>query len=559
MLQYNLFKELHKKRQSEWLSFFLEKFEFFSESSVQCLYIRMTVKGGKMPNTYNIYDEALLSKEGERQLALLKLIYKNSGIEIEELVFKLNLDRRSIYKTIEQLKEVIKRHHIPTVIDVSSRGNYTFHGDKIDYYKIRARVVDEEPIIELIKILLEQKSIDLIEFCASQFISESTLKRHLSKLNRLLVPLHIRLSTQKGKLYIKGAEAKIRYGLTSLFWRYYHGVMWPFKRLEEVQVHRIISTLFTARAPLSYGKKKQLSYLIAIFILRAQTGEEVLREDLPDYFEALTLDNPSFKVFAEEISQTLKLSSYEKAILFLSLYIFPESYHYIQNTSKTLEAMTKREPESYNSIKNFILFVKTKHPEFDIVAESRRNFVFMVIASRIFVDVFGDVYFNISSIAIFTYAGNNYPNLLPTIAREIQKKEPTLSLNTLKGLTLRYAQAYVFEFSPQDFEPKIQILLNTDVPMYLDKVLVQRLNQLLSSKFNYEWVSLEQNRRPNLLVTTGVVEEKFLSVPKVFINPELTKKDEENIVEACDKLVKEKRKNKAQNNGLDGTLFFKQK
>lgn len=39
-------------------------------------------------------------------------------------------------------------------------------------------------------------------------------------------------------------------------------------------------------------------------------------------------------------------------------------------------------------------------------------------------------------------------------------KEPELSPNALKALTLRFGQAYVMEFSLRDFEAKVTILLN---------------------------------------------------------------------------------------------------
>lgn len=45
------------------------------------------------------------------------------------------------------------------------------------------------------------------------------------------------------------------------------------------------------------------------------------------------------------------------------------------------------------------------------------------------------------------------------------KSELSLSPNSLKALTLRYSQAYVSEFSPRNFESKIKMMLDTDVPM----------------------------------------------------------------------------------------------
>ena len=164
----------------------------------------------------------------------------------------------------------------------------------------------------------------------------------------------------------------------------------------------------------------------------------------------------------------------------------------------------------------------------------------MILASRIFIDIFDNVYFNSSAIAIFTYAKKNFPHLLPSIQEGIKKFEPDLSLNNLKALSLRYAQAYVMEFSPQDFEPQIHILLDTDMPMYTDKIMRERLNAILSPKFNYRWVRGGEKVRPDLLFATGVTTEKFSKVPTVYLNAEVSKKDKEAIIKACEKIVEEK-------------------
>lgn len=489
------------------------------------------------------YIENIYSKEAVRQLFLLKLLYNSpQAIDIETLTFQMAVDRRSIYKTIEQLNAIIEEERLKTGIYVSSRGEYTYTGNKLDYYRLRGLIVKEEPMMQLAKRFLERRTILFSEFCAEHFISESTFKRYIGKANSLLKSLGIRISIKKNEIHVQGAEANIRYSLISFFWRVYHGVSWPFKNINEIHVHHTIDKLLRYSGHISYGKKRQLSYFFAVYILRAQAGFTIEKKELPSYFEALVYTNPIFERFSIKFVERFPLEKKELGFIYLSLYIFPNSYNYIQNSSETLEVLTTQGYDTYSSIKNFVAFIKEKHPDFDITAPEKKDFVAMLIASRIFIDIFENIYFNSSALSIFSYAQKNFPHLLPSIQEGIKKFEPDLSPNNLKALSLRYAQAYVMEFSPRDFEPKIHILLDTDMPMYTDKIMRERLNAILSPKFNYQWVKAEEKVRPDLLFATGVTADKFSKVPTVYLNAEVSKKDKEAIIEACEKLIQEKQK-----------------
>lgn len=492
-----------------------------------------------MPNKYN---EGLFTNEAVRQLFLLKILYNSMEKRtIEELSLRMALDRRSIYKTVDHINETLQNNKRSSRIVVSSRGEYSFTGDKIDYYRLRGYIVSPEPMTHLAKDFLRNKSVDFYQFCLDNFLSESTLRRYLRKVNQLITPLGLRLSVRKNKIYLLGNEARIRYGLVTFFWRYYHGVVWPFETVDEEKIRHIFSNMFTSLEPISYGKRLQLYYYWIISMLRGQAGIEISKEELPPYFDALLVNNPDFSLFLERYGKAFPLSDVEIKFAFYFLYIFPDSYKYIQNTSQTLDTLKKYAPKSYDSIRYFLAFVQEKHPQFNIRSDEKVDFVAMLIAGRIFVDTFGEMYFNSSSIHSFTYAMNQYPHFIPNIQKQIQIKEPELSPNVLKALTLRFGQAYVMEFSPRDFETKVTILLLTDLPLYIDKIMYERLEALLSPRFNYEWIKLGEKQRPDLLLATGPIEEKFLNVSKLFINAQITQKDKEAILKACDQIINRKR------------------
>lgn len=486
------------------------------------------------------YEKRIFSKDVVRQLSLLKILYNNDGIEIEDLISKLLLERRIIYKCIDQLRKLVVDQFLKIEIVVSSKGKYFFKGNKRDYYQLRAIIIDKEPITQLAKALLKQKSVEFSHFCSSNYMSESTLKRCFRKVNILLNPLELHLCVCKKQIFLKGSELKVRYCLLSFFWRYYHGVVWPFDGIKENDIYQLLDDLISSNAEISYGKKKQLGYLFAVYILRAETGVLLSQRDFPQYFGDYVYKNQFFEFFLEKVQSKFKLKQIDIGSIFFSLYIFSESYSYIQSSSVSLEILKKLSSQSYDSIMSFVKFVKKKHPNFGIYLNSPSNFLATLIAGRIFVDTFGCLYFNISLIAIFKYAEENFPHLLPSISKAIKKDEPNLSSSILKTLTFRYAQAYVLEFSPRDFEPKIKLLLDTDVPMYEDKLIIERITHLLAPKYNYEWVTLKQTEHPDLIITTGEIEDIFPEVIKVTLNVELSQKDIHNIMKTCEKILDEK-------------------
>ena len=491
-----------------------------------------------------MHEKRIFSKDVVRQISVLEMLYQNDGIEIEKLISVLKLERRIIYKCIEQLQQQSADHLLEIEIFVSSRGKYIFKGNKKEYYKLRAFIIDNEPITQLAKVLVQHTSVDFSQFCSSNYMSESTLKRYLRKVNTLLDPLGLRLCVCKKQISFKGPELKVRYCLLTFFWRYYHGLVWPFDGIEEKSILQLLDELISSCVDISYGKKKQLGYLFAVYILRSESGVLLSKSDFPQYFEYYVHENPVFKTFLEKVQNRFNQREIEIGALFFSLYIFPESYPYIQDSPSSLKILEKCAPLSYDSIMNFVKFVKVRHPEYKIYLEDSNQFLDAMIAGRIFVDAFGCLYFNMSLIAVFKYAEENFPNLLPSISKVIKEYEPNLSSNLLKTLAFRYAQAYILEFSPRDFELQIKILLDTDVSAYEDKLIIEKISHLLAPRFNFEWVTLKKMNMPDLIITTCEVEEKFSNISQVIINGKLTAKDTLEVIKNCEKIFNEKNKEK---------------
>ncbi|WP_285015617.1 helix-turn-helix domain-containing protein [Lactococcus garvieae] len=245
----------------------------------------------------NKYPDALFSKDGVRKLLLLKILYNSEeAVGIEELVFELGLDRRSIYKLIGAINDLIQSEKVVPEIEAMARGQYIFNGNKIDYFRLRGQIVNEEPLMNLAKKFLTNDEVGFANFCTENFMSESTLRKYIRNANKLLDPLGLNISTRKNKIRVLGNEASIRYCLVSFLWRYFQGASWPFENVEQETLLRFISSFKYVAEEISYGKRLQLTYYWAVFIQRSQIGCGISKAELPSYFKALVTKSSRSKI-----------------------------------------------------------------------------------------------------------------------------------------------------------------------------------------------------------------------------------------------------------------------
>lgn len=492
----------------------------------------------------NNYMEYLFSKDTYQQLLILKALFNNSeGMDIENLTTIINVDRRTIYNHLNFINKICEKYHHSGNIIVSKKWKYYFSGNKIDYYNLRSYLLEPESLLKLSELFLNNSAVNFTNFCRENFIGESTLKKKISKVNLLLKSTGLKIVIRKNFISILGEERIIRYCLISLLWRVYRRTRWPFKLLEEKTIDSLVSSIVLDGRKISYGKRKQLSFYLAVYLSRVKTNHLILEEHLPNYSTQLILKNNYLSKLSDTIKKFFEIPDKEVAFILLTFYTFPESYNYFQDTASTLVLLKNFSEQSYNSLIKFVNYIELKHPKWDKNAPSSSLFWSVLISGRIFVDIFGDIYFNSSAVRIFKHANTESPHLLPSIKKEIQTIEPNLSKNTLKSLTLRYAQAYILEFSPQDFEPEIKILLLTDVALYIDMITQERIENLLHDKYNY---TLERNfaiGKPDLILSTGLIEDKYKRSKVIYINSEVNKKDVENIFKSCKEILLSKKKN----------------
>lgn len=491
----------------------------------------------------NNFINYIFSKDIGQQLNILEILYNTTdGLDTDDLIKKTKMEKRTVHKNLSSINELLSEHQeIEATISTVKR-KYIFSGDRYEYYALKSALMKTEPLLMLFELFLSNTSVDFTDFCKQNFVSESTMRRKFQKANHLLSSIGSKIALKTNKITLVGEERIIRYSLVSLLWRVYRGIEWPFRDVDEQNIDTIINSIISSGKYVSYGKRKHLAFYLAVSISRAKSGNNISKELLPEYSEILISSNPYMEQLSKLIEQYFSISKVELEFILLLFYIFPECYEEFHSTDDTLHLLKKYSRRSYSSIMHFTTFIKKRHPEWDNNHPESPLFWPTLVSGRIFVDIFKNAFFNSSAIQIFKHAKNDYPNLLPTIEKSILSHEPKLSENTLKSLTLRYGQAYIMEFSPHDFEPKIKILLLTDTAMYIERITQQRIENLLKYRFNFILEIDHSNSTPDLILETDTLKRNYKNSKRLFINTEVSPKDRENILKICTQILDEKTK-----------------
>lgn len=490
-----------------------------------------------MENINDLHLKKLFPKEIVGEIDILTFLYQNSdGVYIKDIIKHTHLHRKTIYKYINDINDISLNHFGSPYIVLSEKNKYMFIKSKLEYLTLRFLIYESVPITNLISQFSHTSNINLYYFCLKYHISEHSFKAQIKTLTYILKNYNIYLNIRAGEIYIKGDEAKIRYLLVTFFWRLYRGLKWPFY----IDRNKLLdNTLLVLQklSELSYSKKEILLYFFAINIQRSKSEHYIQHYRLPSY--STILCQTFLNNFSKDFLLKYTLSAPELEFNVLIFCAFLGEFINFKYMDTIVEMIRDNQLESYHSIINFLNYVQERDLNWKLRSYNGQLFYSVLISSRIFIDIFKDIYFNVYDLHLNRHASINYPSLLPSLEIVIIKYHSYLSKSEIKALTFRYAEAYITAFPPHDFEPKINILVSTDIPLYIENLLIRRLTSVLSDRFNISISAAPQNQS-DLIIATGLVHPELSEHRIVHVYPHLTHENIIAILSSCSEILNEK-------------------
>lgn len=489
--------------------------------------------------------ENLYSKEIKIKLKLLNILYRNpDGYTVEGLSDETSLAPKTIYKYIRNLNLLSDNHFGKHCINVSpDNRNYYFQGDKIKFLKLRFLILEDCESLQLLFALISNSSVNRYKFCSQYFLSDSTLKICIRAINILFEPMDIHLITRKNEIYLKGNEAIIRYCFSSLLWRTYNGLKWPFESLlNEQKILELIKSFYKdSESKISLGKQMLLMIQLGVGILRAKSSHLISVEELPIYTKALTTTILHSIEFEKALKKLFYINDTEIDFILLNLYLSPEQNKISSNNQLTLDVFKNFKAETYNSSVQFIKFIKEIHPDWDASSTKSEVFIAGVLSAHIATDIYKQACFNLQDLNMIQFISTEFPMLIPSLYNVIANLNPNMPKNILNALVFHLVKAYLLSFEPKDFEPEINILVITDSPKSVERGTIFQINSILRNKYNIN-ISTDSSSFTSidLIISTGL----YLDLPKashiIYVFPQIIERDAKAIRETCETVSKDK-------------------
>lgn len=234
---------------------------------------------------------SILNKNLLRQLELLEVLYKEgSWVTLDNIAQKLKCSERILRDDIK----LINHEFEPFQIETSVKGLILTYPSHYSADYIYQKVLSLSPEFSFIERIFFDEKYNLETMAEELFISPSTLRRIITKLNKFFERHKVKILTNPCK--ITGNESNIRSIMIQFFYEKYGVTHSPFK---DSQV-KILDQLFMYVAQknnikLNFPDLIRLRYWIMVNIIRLKNNHlRRITEDIPNNIDLSILENKSF-------------------------------------------------------------------------------------------------------------------------------------------------------------------------------------------------------------------------------------------------------------------------
>lgn len=166
----------------------------------------------------------MLTKEIYWQLELLQLLdQQDDWCSGSELAQACGLNVNTVQKYLDNLRELTKKFPDVRLEKHRNYGIRLMREPAFPLHRLLREVIRQGILVPFLEDLLRFGSVDIQAFCEQHFISLSTLRRNIHKLEKELAPLGLSL-TKGMTVRLVGSEQQIRYLFFQYLWTIYRGV-----------------------------------------------------------------------------------------------------------------------------------------------------------------------------------------------------------------------------------------------------------------------------------------------------------------------------------------------
>lgn len=306
---------------------------------------------------------SLLSKIEQRHLLILESLFNSESLTLAQLSTITKTSKRNIQHDIQ----IINSYISPMEIFASLKEGYSLSQPSnysIDF--IYRCTLKESLEYRLIEMIFFEKHKNLEDYANSLYISLSTLKRTIKKINQESNNLGFKIST--GPIKLIGNEKKICSFMITFFSEAYEDENYPFPKIQIKTLTKIINLIVSNnRLEINYPDMYMLKVIIMVSIIRLQNDHHVKQGPLHlEPFHLSIINN----FFIKRLFKTVFKFQLTEEVLYRLLYPFINK-NFAPNYDSLLE-LTKESPIVNKKFKTIKTFLKDLGTIFDITLENRQ-------------------------------------------------------------------------------------------------------------------------------------------------------------------------------------------
>lgn len=507
-----------------------------------------------MPTTQKDYFEELFDRETFLQRRMILLLNEKNGYWVtrEWLSEALDLSKRTTLSIINSLAEKVADLHSENFSLQLSKGKGVRLTVAIDadVYNLVTEIVKGCSTVVLLKTLILDEFQSVRHYALTHFTSESTVRRDLAKVRRMLTRYKVKIS--RDTFQLEGEEYQIRMIMVIFFWSIYRGSSWPFtyidEQLLEGYVEEILDSDFTVYPNIPYAYKKQLVYIFAEAIIRTRKGNIL---QMPTELEKKITSNTLYPIFEKQlgISQGVINTKQSEIPFFFLVWL---------SMSKTIDVFkeplinTLYQQQAQQNTQIFSatdLMVNRFQDEFFPIEEDEflrfRNYI---LSGHFFARYFKGFNTDMTGNTYKAIFKERYPRMTEKMRRFIEElheeSNNPIFLET-DFLMIPYLKNALYLEEPCKYEVPITVLVESDMPSLMTKNYIEQLKGHFNYLYNVTFTDVfsTDTKEVDVLLTTGTFKDLKKAYPKarlVVIGRRLGLNDLDRLTQVLKEVSKEK-------------------
>lgn len=507
-----------------------------------------------MPTTQKDYFEELFDRETFLQRRMILLLNEKNGYWVtrEWLSEVLGLSKRTTLSVMNSLSEKITALHSEkfTLQLSKGKGIRLWIALDADVYQLVTEIVRECPPVVLLKTLILDEFESVRNYALTHFTSESTVRRDLTKVRRLLSRYKIEISRDDFQLL--GEEYQIRMLMVIFFWSIYRGSSWPFSYIDEQliedYVEKILDSEFTVYPNIPYAYKKQLAYIFAEAIIRTRKGNIL---QMPTKLERQITSNTLYPVFEKIlccIEGVINTKQSEIAFFFLVWISMSKTIDVFKEPLIESLYQQQAQQETQIFLATDLMIRRFQDEFFPIKTEEFWRFRNYILSSHFFAQYFKGFNTDMTGNTYKSIFIERYPRMTEKMRRFITSlyEESKNSIYLEKDfLMIPYLKNALYLEDPCKYEVPINVLVESDMPNLMIKNYIEQLNGHFKYLYNVTFSDVfeAKSKKIDILLTTGTLKDLKKVYPEarvVVIGRRLVLNDLDRLTQVLEEVSKEK-------------------